>query len=111
MYPIEGKYSTAYIMTNEVDIDQKVFGQITQLVNNHVFINDPRIMPDYHYGAGSCVGLTMKMGDKIIPNIVGVDIHCNMQYVSFQKYLDFDKAQWLPSTDRYENAYQWGLST
>jgi len=95
MYPIKGKYSTAYIMTGETDIDTKAYEQILGFVNNHVFTNNSRIMPDYHYGNGACIGFTMHMTDKIIPNIVGVDINCNMQYVSFQKYLDFDKAQWL----------------
>ena len=74
MYPIKGKYSTAFIMTDEVDIDPKAYEQIVGFVNNHVFTNDSRIMPDYHAGSGSVIGFTMPMTDKIIPNVVGVDI-------------------------------------
>ena len=74
MYPIKGKYSTGHIMTDEVDIDSKAYKQILELVNNHVFINDSRFMPDYHYGSGCPVGLTMEMTHQVIPNIVGVDI-------------------------------------
>ena len=74
MYPIKGKYSTAHIMTDEVDIDPAAYKQILGLVNNHVFTNDPRIMPDYHYGKGGPVGLTMEMTDKVVPFLIGVDI-------------------------------------
>lgn len=74
MYPIKGKYSTATIMTDEVDIDTKAYEQIVAFVNNHVFVNDSRIMPDYHYGSGCVIGFTMPLPTKIIPNIVGVDI-------------------------------------
>ncbi len=95
MYPIKGKYSTAYIMTDEVDIDTEAYKQILGFVNNHVFTNDSKIMPDYHYGAGAVIGFTMQITDKIIPNLVGVDIGCQMLFVNFQKFLDFDKKQWL----------------
>jgi len=95
MYSIKGKYSTAHIMTNEVDIDTKVYEQILNIVNCHVFTNDSRIMPDYHYGAGSCIGFTMEMTDKIVPQIVGVDIGCQMLYVDFNKHMDLDKNGWL----------------
>jgi tRNA-splicing ligase RtcB len=74
MYPVKGKYSTATIMTDEVDIDPAALKQIVGFVNNHVFINDSTIMPDYHAGAGCVIGFTMPMTQKIIPNIVGVDI-------------------------------------
>jgi len=95
MYPIKGKYSTAYIMTDETDIDTEAYKQIVSFVNCHVFTNDSRIMPDYHAGAGAVIGFTMSMTDKIIPNVVGVDIGCNMLCISMQKHFDFDKDQWL----------------
>ena len=37
-----------------------------------------RIMPDVHAGAGCVIGFTGNMGDKVIPNIVGVDIGCGI---------------------------------
>lgn len=37
-----------------------------------------RIMPDVHAGLGCVVGFTSTMGDKIIPNVIGVDIGCGM---------------------------------
>lgn len=97
MIPIKGKYSTAYIMVDDPEhvVDSDEYKQILSFVNCPVFTNDSRIMPDYHYGKGCVIGFTMPLTDQIIPNIVGVDIGCNMRYVSFQKYLDFDKDQWL----------------
>ncbi len=37
-----------------------------------------RIMPDVHAGAGCVIGFTGNLGDKVIPNIVGVDIGCGL---------------------------------
>jgi RNA-splicing ligase RtcB len=36
-------------------------------------------MPDVHAGAGCTVGTTMTIKDKIVPNLVGVDIGCGME--------------------------------
>jgi tRNA-splicing ligase RtcB len=76
MISIEGKYSTAHIMVEDPDhiVDPATYEQILGFVNNHVFTKDPRIMPDYHYGSGSCIGFTAPLTDKVIPNVVGVDI-------------------------------------
>ena len=38
-----------------------------------------RLMPDVHAGAGCTIGTTMTIGDKIVPNLVGVDIGCGME--------------------------------
>ncbi len=37
-----------------------------------------RIMPDVHAGKGCVIGFTADLGDKVIPNVVGVDIGCGM---------------------------------
>lgn len=44
-----------------------------------------RIMPDVHAGAGCVIGFTGNLGDKVIPNIVGVDIGCGMRVLEFGK--------------------------
>ena len=41
-----------------------------------------RIMPDAHAGKGCTIGTTMTVGDKVVPNIVGVDIGCGMYTVN-----------------------------
>ncbi|CDC41150.1 putative uncharacterized protein [Firmicutes bacterium CAG:449] len=35
-------------------------------------------MPDVHGGEGCCIGTTFKIENKIVPNLVGVDIGCGM---------------------------------
>lgn len=51
-----------------------------------------RIMPDVHAGAGCVIGFTADLGDKVIPNIVGVDIGCGMLTVDIGKIdVDFQK--------------------
>jgi tRNA-splicing ligase RtcB (3'-phosphate/5'-hydroxy nucleic acid ligase) len=76
MFTIKGKYTTADVMID--NIEPECLAQITAMCNNKVFINPIKIMPDTHSGKGSVIGFTMKLGDKIIPNIVGVDIGCGM---------------------------------
>ena len=41
-------------------------------------------MPDVHAGAGCTIGTTMTIKDKIVPNLVGVDIGCGMETVVFR---------------------------
>lgn len=44
-----------------------------------------RIMPDAHVGTGCVVGFTAELGDKIIPNVLGVDLGCGMLTVELGK--------------------------
>lgn len=37
-----------------------------------------RIMPDAHVGKGCVIGTTMRVTDRVIPNLVGVDIGCGV---------------------------------
>lgn len=60
-------------------IEEKANNQIQTLISQPAFSSAKiRIMPDVHAGAGCVIGFTADMGDKIIPNIVGVDIGCGM---------------------------------
>lgn len=71
--------------------------QILELCNQE-FVKDSiiRIMPDTHAGAGCTIGTTMTVKDKIVPNLVGVDIGCGMETVKLkQKEVD------LKRLDRY----------
>ena len=42
-------------------------------------------MPDIHAGAGCTIGTTMTISDKIVPNLVGVDIGCGMETVKVKE--------------------------
>lgn len=51
-----------------------------------------RIMPDCHAGAGCTIGTVIAIGDRIVPNTVGVDIGCGMLVVRLGK-ADIDLQQ------------------
>lgn len=61
------------------NIEQEAIDQINTLLEQPAFSDcKVRIMPDVHAGAGCVIGFTADLGDKVIPNIVGVDIGCGM---------------------------------
>jgi len=61
------------------NIEEKAIEQIDLLLEQEAFKNSKiRIMPDVHSGKGCVIGFTGDLGDKVIPNIVGVDIGCGM---------------------------------
>lgn len=72
------------------NIEPEALNQIYTLVKQPVFADcKVRIMPDVHAGAGCVIGFTADLGDKVIPNIVGVDIGCGMRTVELGQ-IDID---------------------
>ena len=68
------------------NIEQEALDQINELLEQEPFKNSKvRIMPDVHAGKGCVIGFTGDLGDKVIPNIVGVDIGCGMLCVELGK--------------------------
>ncbi len=85
---VKGKYNQAKVFTDKLDQGSK--SQIEELLDQD-FLKDSkvRIMPDVHQGMGCVIGFTADMGDKVIPNIVGVDIGCGMLTIKLGE-LDID---------------------
>lgn len=84
MIELKGKYGEAKVFTDVVDSES-----IAQVIN---LLNQPytegsrvRMMPDIHAGAGCTIGTTMTVGDKICPNLVGVDIGCGMETIRIKE--------------------------
>lgn len=75
------------------NIEPQALEQIYTLVKQPAFSECKiRIMPDVHAGAGCVIGFTADLGDKVIPNIVGVDIGCGMLTVELGKIdIDYEK--------------------
>lgn len=75
------------------NIEEEAKEQINLLLNQEPFKDcKVRIMPDVHAGKGCVIGFTANLGDKVIPNIVGVDIGCGMLCVELGKMdLDLEK--------------------
>ncbi len=87
---IQGKYNEAKICTDVVD--DVAIAQIQAMCDSPVFKqSNIRIMPDVHAGASCTIGTTMTITDKIVPNMVGVDIGCGMELVRIaEKEIDLD---------------------
>ncbi len=68
------------------NIEPEAINQIYELIKLAPFEDAKiRIMPDVHYGKGCVVGFTSTSNDKIIPNVIGVDIGCGMLTVKLVK--------------------------
>jgi RNA-splicing ligase RtcB len=78
MQEVKGKFNSAKVFTDSVD--EKSLQQIQTLCNQEFTSGTKiRLMPDVHAGAGCTIGTTMTIKDKIVPNLVGVDIGCGME--------------------------------
>lgn len=84
MKTVNGKYNSALIYTDVVD-DTSI-EQVQLLCDQHFTEGSKiRMMPDIHAGAGCTIGTTMTLTDKIVPNLVGVDISCGMLAVQLEQ--------------------------
>lgn len=91
MQIIKGTFNEAKVFTDKIDDECRL--QIQELLNLEPFRKAKvRIMPDCHVGASCVIGFTADLGDKIIPNVVGVDIGCGMLTVGLGKVdIDFER--------------------
>ena len=91
MIELRGKYNTAKVFTDVVE--ETAISQIINMLNQE-FIKDSnvRIMSDCHAGAGCTIGTTMTITDKIVPNLVGVDVGCGMETIQLkEKHIELQK--------------------
>lgn len=93
MKKIEGKFGAATIYTDNVE--EMALGQIQELCDQEFIEGSQiRIMPDTHAGKGCVIGTTMTITDKIVPNLVGVDVGCGMRVTKLDlqaEDVDFEK--------------------
>lgn len=74
-------------------IEQEAVSQVYRLAGQTNFRDAKiRIMPDAHAGAGCTIGFTADLGDKVVPNLVGVDIGCGMLVANIGN-IDLDLAK------------------
>ena len=88
---IVGKYNTALVFTDQIDDGTAI--QIKRICDFAPFKDSKiRIMSDVHMGVGCTIGTTMTITDKVVPNMVGVDIGCGMRTVRLAvKTIDYRK--------------------
>ncbi len=83
MIRVKGKYNSAIIYIDNVE--DKVIDQIKTLLDQEFVTGSKiRIMPDVHVGMGCTIGTTMTIEDKIVPNLVGVDIGCGLEVIKIK---------------------------
>lgn len=74
---IKGKYNVANVYASVIDESTKK--QIQELMDLKIMRGlKIAIMADAHAGKGCVIGTTIQLKDKVIPNLVGVDIGCGM---------------------------------
>lgn len=82
MRTISGTYNSIKLFTTDNEqnaIDEYAIAQLKMLCDNEVSKGSTiRVMPDVHPGKFCTVGLTMTVGNKILPNLIGIDIGCGM---------------------------------
>ncbi len=91
MIELKGTYNEAKIFTDYAD--ESSIAQVRILLEQE-FVSGSRIrlMPDIHAGAGCTIGTTMTITDKIVPNLVGVDIGCGMETALLkEKHIELQK--------------------
>ena len=83
MIELKGKHNNCKVFTD--NIDNAAVGQLTALLNQESVAGSKiRIMPDVHAGVGCTIGTTMTLIDKVVPNLVGVDIGCGMLCINLK---------------------------
>ena len=101
MLEIKGKVNTAICYAKV--IEDEAIDQIRRMCDYEFTEGSKiRIMPDVHAGKGCTIGTTMTVKDKVVPNVVGVDIGCGMYTVNLGNVdIDFEKldaaAHYIPS--------------
>lgn len=95
MIEIQGKYNIAKVYVDVLESSAE--GQIRALCDQPFAQGSRiRIMPDVHAGKGCTIGTTMTITDKVVPNLVGVDIGCGMLTVKLK-----EKRLNLPAIDSF----------
>lgn len=91
MIEVTGRFNSAKIYTDVVD--EASISQVIALCNQEFSAGSRiRLMPDIHAGAGCTIGTTMTITDKVVPNLVGVDIGCGMETIRVREtHLEMQK--------------------
>ena len=91
MKTVKGIYAEAKIFTD--DVDSYAETQVKMICDNEIS-NGSAIcmMPDIHPGKFAPIGLAMTVTDKVIPQLLGIDIGCGMTCVKLNKInVEFQK--------------------
>ena len=83
MEMVKGTFSEAKIFTDQVE--EYARAQIQMICDNPVSQGSKiRVMPDVHPGNVGPIGLTMTIKERVIPNLLGIDIGCGVSCVKIK---------------------------
>ena len=93
---INGAYASAQIFTTnnkDTAIDQYACAQLQMICNQKSSVGCRiRVMPDVHPGKVGTIGLTMTIGQQLMPNLIGIDIGCGMTLARIKtKKIEYQK--------------------
>lgn len=81
---VKGIYAVAKIFTD--DVEDYAEAQVKIICDNEVAAESIIcMMPDIHPGRFAPIGLSMTVSDKVIPQLLGVDIGCGMTCVKLNR--------------------------
>ncbi len=84
MKTVKGIYADARIFTD--DVEDYALAQVKMICDNETAEGSAVcMMPDIHPGKIAPIGLSMIVTDKVIPQLLGVDIGCGMTCVKLNK--------------------------
>ena len=84
VYIVKGIYTEAKIYTD--DVENYALAQVKMICDNEIAKGSSIcMMPDIHPGKIAPIGLSMAVTDKVIPQLLGVDIGCGMTCVKLNK--------------------------
>lgn len=91
MLKINGTYTSAVIYANTAE--PYAIAQIQAICDNETSEGSRIcVMPDVHPGKTGPIGLTMTVGSKIMPGLIGIDIGCGVSYNCVKsKKIEFQK--------------------
>ena len=99
---LKGKFNQAFIHAET--IEPQVINQIKEFLNTDVSEGSTiHIMPDTHSGKGCVVGFTMTILDKLCPNLVGVDVGCQMTCIKLPKGTQIEPEVFLEACKKIPN--------
>ena len=82
---ITGKYTQAIIHTAG-ELEPYVRAQLQMLCDNECLAGSRvRVMPDVHPGKVGTIGLTMTVGERLMPFLTGIDIGCGVTMARIRK--------------------------
>ncbi len=84
MLSVEGKFATAavHVARGRVPVDPHALAQVRMVCGLPASAGSKLVvMPDVHAGAVGPVGLTMTVGERVMPALVGSDVGCGVSAV------------------------------